>query len=63
MFSRIDSTLLEPANQWLATNPGAEVVSCESFEVKVQPNQPVDNQKSTFFESGKYQTWFIRLLR
>ena len=57
------SSLLDPANQWLAANADFEVVTCESVEIKVQPRQPVNNDMSTFFESGRFMTWFVRLLR
>ena len=57
------STLLGPANQWLAANPGAEVVTCESCEIKVERGHVPDNNVSAFYESGNGVTMFVRLLR
>ena len=57
------STLIAPANQWLAANPGVEVVTCESCEIKVQRGHVPDNNVSAFYESGRFMSMFVRLLR
>ena len=57
------SALLVPANQWLATNPQLEVITCESCEIKVDRGHQVENDTTFFLESGNASTSFIRLLR
>ena len=58
------STLIVPANRWLAANPSVELVTCESCEIKVERGhlQP-DNNVSAFYDNGKRMSLFIRLLR
>ena len=57
------SSLLGPANQWLATNPQQEVVTCESCEMKVERKATVDNDRTFFSESSNFSTYYIRILR
>ena len=57
------SALLGPANQWLASNPQLEVVTCESCEIKLEGRYQVNNDKTSYYESGSMSTSFIRLLR
>ena len=55
------STLLEPANAFLAEHPQLDVINCETVSVKLSPK--CDTSKTTYVEDDQTSSHCLRILR
>ena len=55
------STLLEPANAFLAKHPQLDVINCETVSVKLSPK--CDTSNTTYVEDEQTSSHRLRILR